>query len=420
MHNTPLLSILAASILIFNSCDSYIWEDSSTTTLDTPVYDGLVFIHDEDNGNLCTDLSYLFSDGSSLCDQVIDSSRWSHGLSTYHLDGRKLKRELLGGLYTTREGLNGGSSIGLNYKVPIYSNEYISKNPPIDHNASLPTPNFVLNSNPTTFNKHLPSIGISVVDDSVSEEFIKGIFNQTNGQIRIKNESCSIYDKSDSYHGEQVSFVMVEELLSHGVKNPIEITVVDVVEETDHIPYVSSFKLMCALNMIKAKNIAYVNMSLGFKHKTPQLLNQIRLISNNSNMKITAALGNESLELSRYSCGITNMDQILPINLPAQYSHCDLNEGVIYPVMGIEIDANRITKWTNRANIGSNYINNYQTFADFTNYEGVPKQYYGTSYSAPRILAKLVAGCQFTDHDIEINNENISTSIGCSIPNLRT
>ena len=135
---------------------------------------------------------------------------------------------------------------------------YISKNPPIDHNASLPTPNFVLNSNPTTFNKHLPSIGISVVDDSVSEEFIKGIFNQTNGQIRIKNESCSIYDKSDSYHGEQVTFVMVEELLSHGVKNPIEITVVDVVEETDHIPYVSSFKLMCALNMIKAKNIAYV------------------------------------------------------------------------------------------------------------------------------------------------------------------
>lgn len=411
---TQLILILASSILLFNSCDPSYFREFPRYLLPppSPQFDGLVFVHDTSNGTLCDEIISLAPNGTSLCEKITKSCVCKNGVVTYQLDESILNRgDLQSGIYASKGGSNGGSSIGLNYLIPIYPNEYISK-----INPNLPTPSYSLRSN-TKFDKTLPTIRIGIVDDSVSEEFINQIVNRTKGQVQISNESCYSDEQSDSFHGEQVTFVLIQELLDQGVKNPIEIIVIDVVEETNSIPYVSSFKLMCALNLIDSDDITYVNMSLGFKHKVPQLLNQIQAISHEREIKITASLGNDNLQLIENSCGVNDLDSILSINLPAQYSHCDLNQGVIYPVMGIEFNDNRIVEWRTDERVGTNYITGYPTYGDLASYDGIPAKYYGTSYSAPRVLAKIIARCQFTNQGIVINNQNISTSVGCIVQN---
>ena len=170
-----LILILASSILLFNSCDPSYFREFPRYLLPppSPQFDGLVFVHDTSNGTLCDEIISLAPNGTSLCEKITKSCVCKNGVVTYQLDESILNRgDLQSGIYASKGGSNGGSSIGLNYLIPIYPNEYISK-----INPNLPTPSYSLRSN-TKFDKTLPTIRIGIVDDSVSEEFINQIVNR--------------------------------------------------------------------------------------------------------------------------------------------------------------------------------------------------------------------------------------------------
>jgi len=237
-------------------------------------------------------------------------------------------------------------------------------------------------------------IDVLILDSSVDSFDLDVLINQSSldpsvrSRFSITHEDCAGNADKSTGHGTSVVFSFLERYFSKDRSVGVNIFVFDITRliENNTRVVIPQFKVICALlkinNNKRYKKAKYMNMSFGFSQDIPLVSSLLETYLDSDNL-VTCSAGNNGLNISNNTSNV---------NYPSGYSRSVMT-GKICEVFGLMLDMGSLKDWNDGHGNSTNYTNprsHAKSIHDIAVWNSTVDNSGGTSFAAPRALAKLI------------------------------